>query len=292
MLESGSESAAANLTAEFRAGLKELGYIEGRNVLIEYRSAGAQYDRLPALAADLLDRKVALIIASGAVVSPLAARAATTTTPIVFFIGADPVQLGLIASLNKPGGNLTGVTIFGGEVLARKLQMIHQLVPKARALAALINPKNPSHPVNKSIWQRYGKALDVPIEVITASTEREFEPAIASLAEKQVDAVYVNPDSLFGNNLVAVLARHSMPAIFTVRQNVVAGALIAYGASLTEAKYQLGTYVGRVLKGEKPADLPVLQPTKFDLVINLKTAKALGIDVPQTLLIQATEIIE
>jgi ABC-type uncharacterized transport system substrate-binding protein len=295
VLESGTAASPTTLTAEFHAGLKELGYIEGQNVTIEYRRADTQYDRLPALTADLIDRKVALIIASGAMISPLTAKAATTTIPIVFLIGADPVQTGLVVSLNRPGGNLTGVTIFGAHLFAKQLQMLHQLVPQARAFAVLVNPKNPSHPVGKSFWQEFADAVGVPIEVVTASAESDFEPAIASLVEKQVDALYVVADTLFGSNsegLSAVLARHTMPAMFTARQNVVAGGLIGYGGSYADAKRQLGTYVGRILKGEKPADLPVLQPTKLDLVINLKTAKALGITVPGALLIQATELIE
>jgi putative ABC transport system substrate-binding protein len=295
VLESGTATAPTNITAEFHAGLKLSGFIEGQNVTIEYRRAKAQYDRLPALAADLVGRQVAVIVATGAFVSALAARAATTTIPIVFLIGADPVQTGLVASLNRPGGNLTGVTVFGGHLFAKQLEMLHELVPKARAIAVLVNPKNPSHPIGKSYWQDFADAIGVPIESVSASTESDFEPTIASLAEKQVDALYVVADSLFGSNsdsLSAALARHAMPAMFTARQNVVAGGLIGYGGSYSDAKHQLGTYVGRILKGEKPADLPVLQPTKLDLVINLKTAKALGIRVPDALLVQATELIE
>ena len=271
---------------------EELGYVEGQNVAIEYRKADTQYDRLPALVTDLIDRKVALIIASHAMVSPLAAKTATTTIPIVFLIGADPVQTGLVASFNRPGGNLTGVTIFGGDLFSKRFQILHELVPKARAFAVLINPQNPSHAQTKNFWPKFRATLGIPVEVVSASTESEFEPAIASLAEKQVDALYVNPDTLFGSKLAAVLARHSMPAIFLARESVIAGGLIAYGGSVADAKYQLGRYVGRILKGEKPADLPILQPTKFDLVINLKTAKALRIDVPRALLMQATELIE
>lgn len=295
VLESGSATSPTNPAAEFHAGLKEAGYIDGVNVTIEYRRANADYDRLPALASDLVQRKVALIVASGNVASPLTAKAATTTVPIVFLIGADPVQTGLVKSLNRPGGNITGVTIFGSHLFEKQLDMLHQLVPKARAFALLVNPQNPSHTVDKSFWQTFANPVGVPIEIVTASTEAEFEPVIASLAGKQVDALLVVADTLFGSNsdsLSAVLARHAMPAIFTARQNAVAGGLLSYGGSFSDAKHQLGVYVGRVLKGEKPADLPVLQPTRFDLVINLKTAKALGITVPDALLIQATELIE
>lgn len=295
VLESGSANSLTSLTAEFHSGLMKLGYVEGQNVRIEYRRADSQYDRLPALASDLIDQKVTLIVASGNFASPLSAKAATTTLPIVFLIGADPVQTGLVASLNRPGGNMTGVTIFGSHLFAKQFEMLRELVPKARAFGALVNPQNPSHPVDNSFWQPFADAVGVPIEMVTATTEPEFEPAIASLAAKRVDALLVVADSLFGSNndrLDAALARHAMPAVFTGRQHAVAGGLLSYGGSFSDAKHQLGIYVGRILKGERPADLPVLQPTKFDLVINLKTAKALGIKVPNALLIQATELIE
>jgi putative ABC transport system substrate-binding protein len=295
VLESGSATSPTNPTAEFHAGLKELGYVDGQNVTIEYRRADAHYDRLPSLVADLIEKKVALIIASGNFASPLTAKAATTTIPILFLIGADPVQTGLVQSLNRPGGNITGVTIFGGHLFAKQLQMLHQLVPKARAFAVLVNPQNPSHTVDRSFWQPFADSVGVQLEIVTANNEGEFEPTIASLAAKRVDALLVVADTLFGSNsetLGAVLVRHAMPAIFTARQHAVAGGLLSYGGSFAEAKHQLGLYAGRVLKGEKPADLPVLQPTKFDLVINLKTAKTLGISVPSARLIQATELIE
>ena len=236
-----------------------------------------------------------VIVASGAVVSPLAAQTATTTIPIVLFIGADPVRTGLVASLNRPGGNITGVTTFGSEILRKQLEVLHEMVPKARAIAMLINPKNPTHDADKTRYRPLADALGVPIEIASASSEGDFEPAIASLADKQVDAVYVVADTLFGSyrdSLVAVLAHHGMPAMFAGRQSVVAGGLISYGGSYADAQRQVGIYVGRILKGEKPADLPVVQPTKFDLVINLKTAKALGLTVPNSLLVQATEVIE
>src|SRR5438552_7512079 len=295
VLESGSATSTTSLSAEFHAGLKESGFVEGQNVTIEYRRAEAQYDRLPAFAAELVGRQVAVIVASGATVSPFAAQAATKIIPIVFLMGTDPVQTGLVASLSRPGGNITGVTTFGSEMLSKQLEMLHELVPKARAIAVLVNPKNPTHFVGKAPWQTFADAIGVPIESVSASIESDFEPAIASLAEKQVDALYVVADTPFGSyaeSLSAVLARHAMPAMFTSRQNVTAGGLIGYGGSFTDAHRQLGIYVGRILKGEKPADLPVLQPTKLDLVINLKTAKALGLTVPNALLAQATEVIE
>jgi putative tryptophan/tyrosine transport system substrate-binding protein len=289
------ESGSALIGAAFYAGLKDAGFVEGQNVKIEYRAAEAQYDRLPALAADLVARQVALIVASGAVVSPLAARAATTTIPIVFLIGADPVRTGLVASLNRPGGNITGVTRFGGELGRKSVALVRELLPSARVVGLLINPKNPTHLFDEVSGRGFAAAVGVPIEPVSASTESDFEPAIASLAEKKIDAVYVVPDTLFGSKrdrLVAVLTQHKMPAIFLDRESVVAGGLISYGGSSTDAQRQAGIYAGRILKGEKPADLPVLQPTKFDLVINLKTAKTLGLTVPDSLLVQATEVIE
>ena len=295
VLESGSATSTTSLSSEFHAGLKESGFVEGQNVTIEYRRAEAQYDRLPAFAAELVGRQVAVIVASGATVSPLAAQAATKIIPIVFLMGTDPVQTGLVASLSQPGGNITGVTTFGSEILSKQLEMLHELVPKARAIAMLVNPKNPTHLGGKARWQTFADAIGVPIESVSASTESEFESAIASLAEKQIEALNVVPDTLFGSyreSLIAALARHAMPAMFPIREAAMAGGLISYGANFADAFHQLGIYVGRILKGEKPADLPVLLPTKFDLVINLKTAKALGLTVPNTLLAQATEVIE
>jgi putative ABC transport system substrate-binding protein len=295
VLESGSTASLTGLSAQFHAGLKEAGFVEGQNVAIEYRRAEAQYDRLPAFAAELVGRQVAVIVASGATVSPLAAQAATRTIPIAFLMGADPVQTRIVASLSRPGGNITGITTFGSEMLSKQAGMLHELMPRARAIAMLLNPQNPTHLSDKARWQAIADEVGVPIETVSASTESEFEPAIASLAEKRVDALNVVPDTLFGSyreNLVAVLQRHAMPAMFATRDSVAAGGLISYGASYADAFHQLGIYVGRILKGEKPADLPVLQPTRFDLVINLKTAKTLGLTVPNTILAQATEVIE
>ena len=295
VLESGSAASTTSLSSEFHAALKESGFVEGQNVVIEYRRAEAQYDRLPAFAAELVGRQVAAIVATGATVSPLAAQAATKTIPIVFLMGTDPVQTGLVATLSRPGGNITGVTTFGSEILSKQLEMLHELVPKARAIAMLVNPKNPTHLGGKARWQTFADAIGVSIESVSASAENEFESTIASLAGKQVEALNVVPDTLFGSyrkSLIAVLARHGMPAMFPIREATVDGALISYGCNYASALRHLGIYVGRILKGEKPADLPVLLPTKFDLVINLKTAKALGVTVPSTLLAQATEVIE
>ena len=288
------QSGIGSIPAAFHAGLKETGFVEGQNLIIEYRRAEGQYDRLPELTADLLSRQVAVIVADGSIGSALAARAATTTIPIVFVIGADPVRTGLVASLNRPEGNLTGATTYTG-IPRKQLNMLRELVPKARAFAMLVNPNNPTHTVNKSGWKAVSDAIGLPVETVSAGSEKDFEPAIASLADKKVDAVFVLADSMFGthrHDLIAVLARHAMPAMFASRQNVLDGGLISYGGSRQEAHRQTGIYTGRILKGDKPSNLPVLQPTKFELIINLRTAMALGISVPTSLLALADEVIE
>jgi putative tryptophan/tyrosine transport system substrate-binding protein len=288
------QSGSGSVPAAFHAGLKETGFVEGQNVSIEYRKAEGEYDRLPGLAADLISRHVAVIVADGSIGSALAAREATTIVPIVFLIGADPVRTGLVASLSRPEGNITGATTFTG-IPRKQLNMLRELVPNARAFAMLANPNNPTHAVDKSAWKDVSDSIGLPIETVSAGSEKDFEPAIASLADRKVDAVFVLADSLFGSHrrdLIAVLARHAMPAMFASRQNVVDGGLISYGGSRDEANRQTGIYAGRILKGDKPANLPVLQPTKFELVINLKTAKTLGINVPASLLALADEVIE
>ena len=276
------QSGLGSVPAAFQAGLKETGFVEGQNVIIEYRKAEGQYDRLPGLVADLISRKVAVIIADGSIGSALAARAATSVIPIVFVIGADPVRTGLVASLSRPEGNVTGATTFTG-IPRKQLNMLRELVPKARAFAMLVNPNNPTHAVDKSAWQAVSDAIGLPIDTVSAGSEKDFEPAIASLADKQVDGVFVLTDSCSGSyrrDLIAVLTRHAMPAMFASRQNVVDGGLISYGGSRDEAHRQTGIYAGRIPKGDKPENLPVVQPTKLELVINLKTAMALGISVP------------
>src|SRR5215212_7528748 len=244
VLESGSATSTTSLSSEFHTGLKEAGFVEGQNVTIEYRRAEAQYHRLPAFAAELVGRQVAVIVASGATVSAFAAQAATKTVPIVFLMGTDPVQSGLVASLSRPGGNITGVTTFGSEILSKQLEMLHELVPKARAIAMLVNPQNPTHRGGKARWQTFADAIGVPIESVSASTESDFEPAIASLAEKQVGALNVVPDTLFGSfreSLIAVLARHAMPAMFPIREAAVDGALISYGSNYASALRQVAS---------------------------------------------------
>jgi ABC-type uncharacterized transport system substrate-binding protein len=293
----GSESSnqfAARLQA-FREGLKEAGFVEGRNVAIEYRWAESQYERLPALAVDLVRRQVAAIAAT-TTPALLAARAATTTIPIIFLTGSDPVEVGLVASLNRPGGNMTGVANLTVETSAKQLQLLHELVPTATVVAVLVNPKNPIYAETFSKnFQAAGRAIRQQIRVVNAGTERDIDTAFADLVQRGAGALVVGNDSFFNSRpdlFVTLAARHALPAIYPYREFVAAGGLMSYGSSLADAYRQVGIYTGRILKGEKPADLPVQQSAKVELVINLKTAKALGLTVPLALLGRADEVIE
>jgi putative ABC transport system substrate-binding protein len=280
-----------HLRAAFHEGLKSFGYVEGKNVTTEYRRAEGRYERLPALAAELAARQVAVMIAVGNINSPLAARAATTTIPIVFLVGADPVHGGLVESLDRPGGNMTGVTVFGYALVGKRFEMLHELLPSAKVFAELANRPGLQ---NLSALETLMRPLGVRVVGANASTESEIDPAVASLVEKQVEALGVAAAPLFFNKrdlLVASLTRHKMPAIFPDKEAVAAGGLMSHGGNNVDAYRLLGTYVGRILKGEKPAELPVGIP-KIDLVINLKTAKAFGLTVPQSLIAKATELIE
>ena len=277
-----------------RRGLNETGYIEGRNLAIEYRWAGNQADRLPALVADLVQRQVAVIVAAG-VLPALAAKAATTSIPIVFSVGADPVLLGLVASLNRPGGNLTGVNVFAGELGAKCLALLHELVPGTATIGFLENPNNPLFELTTRDVLAAAPAIGVRVQTLKAGTDREIEAAFASLAQARTGALLVGSDLFFNNRiewLSELAARYAIPTMYSVREFVVAGGLISYGFSLIEDYRQVGLYAARILKGEKPAELPVPQVTKLDLVINLKTAKTLGLDVPDRLLALADEVIE
>jgi len=295
-LNSGSPVEREPFVAAFRQALKESGYVEGQNVVIEYRFAEGRYDRLPSLAADLVRRKVGVIAATGDTVSPLAAKGATTTIPIVFVIGGDPVKNGLVASLNRPGGNITGVSIILLALLSKQLELLHELVPQAAVVGILLNPNNPNFGfVELSDIQSAARAMGVQLAVLQASNESGIEAAFATLVQQRVGAVFIEPDSFFlarREQLVALAARHAIAAIYGLRDYVDAGGLISYGTSLTDAYRQVGVYTGEILKGAKPADLPVVQPTKFQLVINLKTAKAPGLTVSDKMLALADEVIE
>jgi len=287
------ESDTPRLTG-LRRGLNETGYVEGRNVVIEYRWAGNQTDRLPALAADLVRLRVAVIVAAGPLPA-LAAKAATTSIPIVFNVGADPVQLGLVPSLNRPGGNLTGFNAYTGEFGAKGLALLHELVPSAATIGFLENPNNPVSELLTRDVPAAASVIGLKVQILKASTDREIDAAFVSLVQARTGALLVGTDAFFNNRierLIELAARHAIPTMYLVPDFVVAGGLISYGVSLIEQYRQVGLYTGRILKGEKPADLPVIQATKFELVINLKTAKALGLQIPDRLLALADEVIE
>jgi putative ABC transport system substrate-binding protein len=294
-IRDGSADASARFAAAFRKGLSETGYVEGQNVIVEYHWLEAQYDRLPALMADLARRQVAVIATPG-FVPTRAAKAAIATIPIVFGVGEDPVKAGLVASLARPGGNATGINFFVQEVTAKRLRLLHELVPKAVRIAVLVNPGNVA--VTESTVREVQKAaptMGLQIQILNATTITEIEAAFATIARERLDALFVAPDGLFvgrGVQLATLTARDRIPAAYSVRHPVAVGGLMSYGTDLAEVHRQLGVYTGTILKGAKPADLPVLQSTKFEFVINLHTARALGIEVPPGVLSVADEVIE
>ena len=292
---SGSSAAErAPLLTAFRKGLGDTGYVEGRNVMLEYRFADGKYDQIPGLAADLVRRPVAVIFAGDAP-SALASKAATTTIPIVFNSGGDVVQIGLVGNLRRPDGNMTGVNLIAGPLPEKQFEILHEVVPKAKTIALLINPENANALSDSTTVQEAARSLGVRVVVLRSSTKASFENIFSSLVQEKADALLVNADVFFTSErdyLVAMSARHGIPAIYAWREFSVAGGLISYGPSLADGYHQCGLYVGKILNGTKPSELPVIQPTKFELVINLKTAKALGLTVPPTLIARADEVIE
>ena len=278
----------------FRQGVREAGYIEGQTVTIEYRWAEGHDDRLPVLAADLVRRRINVIVAAGTPAA-LAAKGVTTTIPIVFETAGDPVKLGLVASLNRPGGNITGVTQLSSELVSKRLGLLHDLVPAATLIGLLVNPTDPRTETQMKDMQEAGHALGLQVHVLNASTESEITLAFATLSQLRIGALLVGTSDLFverREQFVALAARQGLPVIYQYREYAAAGGLISYGASLTDSYRQVGIYTGRILKGEKPADLPVMRPTKFELVINLISAKALGLTIPSGVLAIADDVIE
>ena len=294
-LHGGSRESFAHHVAAFRKGLGETGYVEGQNVVVEYRWADRQSDRLPGLAADLVRHQVAVIATGGGTQTARAAKAATASIPIVFTTGNDPVEAGLVASIGRPGGNLTGIIFFSSGLGSKQLELLREMAPNAMTVGVLLNPNNPNTDRYMRDVQAAARALRMVLEMLTANTPRDIDIAFATLVQHGAGGLLVGGDNLFVSQrekLVALTARHAIPAIYLQREYVEAGGLMSYGSNQPDAYRQVGVYAGRILKGEKPTDLPVLQPTKLDLVINLKTARALGLTVPLTLQASADDVIE
>jgi putative ABC transport system substrate-binding protein len=291
-----SSDTDAQFLVAFRQGLSQGGFVEGRNVAVEYRYADGQPDRLPSLVADLVRRHVAVIVTTGGPQAALAAKAATTTIPIAFTIGADPIKVGLVQSLNRPGGNLTGVTTSYDEAAPKRLGLLREILPKSAIIGVLVNPNDPITAIGEADEMREaGRSAGQRIEILQAGDEHEIDTAFARLIEIHADALVVAPHALFATQtrqLVALAARHAIPALYWRREFAEAGGLMSYGSSLADAVRVVGVYVGRILKGEKPGDLPVQQPTKFELVVNAKAAKAIGLAIPEAFLARADEVIE
>jgi putative tryptophan/tyrosine transport system substrate-binding protein len=295
-LASASEAGYTTTAAAVRRGLNEAGYVEKQNLLIEYRWANFQYERLPALAAELVNRPVDAIFATGSVVSVIAAKSATAKIPIVFANGSDPIQYGLVASLNRPGGNVTGITFINSQLGPKRIQLLRLLNSKTALIAVLVNPKNPNA-ADAKLFEAAGRSVGVDVVIVNASTELELKEAFNRAAEQRADALLVHVDALFNDQggesqIVALAAQHRLPTMMAAATFPARGGLISYGADTRDLNRQAGIYVGRILRGEKPADLPVVQPTNFALRINLKTAKALGLSIPESFLLLADEVIE
>jgi putative tryptophan/tyrosine transport system substrate-binding protein len=294
-LNSAAAAPIAHLLAAFRRGLSETGYIEGQNVAIEYRLAEGQYDRLPALAADLVNRRVSVIATGGGTVSALAAKASTATIPIIFISDSDPVKIGLVASINRPGGNVTGIHQLTAGLEAKRFGLLHELVPGATTIAVLVNPNYSDAEAQIREVQDAARTLGLQLHILKASSESDFDAAFATVIERRAGAILIASDPfLFSrrNQLVALAARHAVPAIYQFRECAAVGGLMSYGTRITDSYHQVGVYTGRILKGARPADLPVVQSTKFEFVINLKTAKSLGLTISPTLVAQADDVIE
>jgi putative tryptophan/tyrosine transport system substrate-binding protein len=290
-----SAGEATDVVAAFRRGLAEAGYVEARNVAIEYRWAEGQRDRLPALAADLVSRKVGVIAATGSPVTAIAAKEATSVIPIVFVVSDDPVKDNLVASINRPGGNATGVSLLVEALEAKRLGLLHELIPQADVVASLVNPNALNGEAQSRELNEAARAIGVQIHILKVSSDSDFEPAFAAVIQRRAAGLVVTGDPFFfarRQQLIALASRHAVPTIYFWREIAAAGGLMSYGTSLADAYRQVGNYTGRVLKGDRPADLPVLFPTRFELVINLKTAKALGLEIPPMLLARADEVIE
>jgi putative ABC transport system substrate-binding protein len=294
-LSSRSPAESTHLVAAFKQGLAESGYAEGKNVAIDYRWAGGQYDRLAPLAAELVARQVTVIATVGGTVSALAARKATTRIPIVFLSGGDLVKLGLVKSLNRPGGNITGVSQFTVQLVAKRLELLHEISPGATLVGLLTNPKNPNSETELAIAKEASGTLGISLVVLLATTESQLDAAFATLAKQKGAGLVITADPFLDGRraqAVALAAKYSMPTVYATREHAAAGGLLSYGPSFADTYREAGAYVGKVLKGDKPADMPVLQPTKFELVVNMSTAKAFSITIPQSVLVRADEVIQ
>jgi putative ABC transport system substrate-binding protein len=294
-LNSGSANAYPDRIIAFHQGLRQLGYVEGENVAVDYRWALGEYERLPALAAELVERRVSVLIATGGEPAALAAKSATSTIPIVFAIGGDPIKLGLVASYNRPGGNATGANILAAEMDGKRLGLLHELIPNAARVGLLLNPNFPAYPTQLNELQRAATIIGLQVEVLRANTDGEIDAAFEIAFRKRVGALILAASPFFDtrrDKLVALATGHALPTVYHFREFAVAGGLMSYGVSIPHIYRQVGVYAGRILSGESPANLPVQQPTTFELVVNLKTAKTLGIEVPPTLLARADEVIE